>query len=131
MSITQKEPHPQKKLNVVYLRVQSWGNYFFLIFVNDLQHITKFLHPIMFPEDTNIFYSNSNINELFDNVNKELANNTDWCFANKLSVNTNIFFFFHKQTDRNNVPRKLPDLKFNNIILKRVRELKFIGLTKI
>ena len=29
--------------------------------------------------------------------------------------------------DRNNTPLKLPDLKYNNIILKRVTELKFLG----
>ena len=57
----------------------------------------------MFADDTNLFYSNSNINELFENVNKELANATDWCFANKLSINTNInTIFFYKQTDRSN-----------------------------
>ena len=28
----------------------------------------------------------------------------------------------------NNIPLKLPYLKFNNIILKRVTELKFLGV---
>ena len=28
----------------------------------------------------------------------------------------------------NNIPLKLPDLKFNNIILKRVTELKLLGV---
>ena len=28
----------------------------------------------------------------------------------------------------NIIPLKLPDLKFNNIILKRVTELKFLGV---
>ena len=30
--------------------------------------------------------------------------------------------------DRNNIPLELPDLKFNNIILKRVTELKFLSV---
>ena len=42
----------------------------------------------MFAVDTYIFYLNSNINELFENVNKELANVTNWCVSNKLSINT-------------------------------------------
>ena len=103
------------------------------IFVNDLQHVTKFVYPIMFPDDTNLFYLNSNINELFVNVNKELANVTHWCFANKLTINTSRtkYIFFLKQTNWNNVPLKLPDLtlKFNNITLKAVIELKFLGVT--
>ena len=79
----------------------------------------------MFADDINLFYSNSNINELFGNVNTVLANITDWCFANKWLINANktIYIFFHKRTDRNNVPIKLPDLKVHSIIPKRVTEL--------
>ena len=43
--------------------------------INDLQHATKFLSPIIFAEDTNIFYSNSNINDLFEIGHEELGNN--------------------------------------------------------
>ena len=86
MYVTQKEPYLQKKLNVVSFRVQSWVRQFFFIFVNDLQYVTKYLDPIMFEDDTNLFYSNNSISELFENVNKELANVTDWCFANKRSI---------------------------------------------
>ena len=64
------------------------GPLFSLIFVNDLQHVIKFLNPILFAVDTNIFYSNSNIKELFENVNKEVADVTNWCVTNKLSNNT-------------------------------------------
>ena len=46
--------------------------------VDDLQYITKFVIPIMFAEDTNVFSSNSNLNELFENVNKEVANDFEW-----------------------------------------------------
>ena len=42
----------------------------------------------MFAENTNILYSNKNIKEMFENVNKELANVTNCCVANKLSINT-------------------------------------------
>ena len=59
-----------------------------LIFVDDFQHETNFLNSIMFAVETNIFYSNRNIKELFEKVNKELANVTNWCVTNKLSINT-------------------------------------------
>ena len=51
----------------------------------------------MLGDDTNLFYSNSNINELFENVNKELVNS--WCLANKESINTSktkCIFFINK-----------------------------------
>ena len=41
----------------------------------------------MFAVDTNIFYSNCNRKELLENVNKDLANVTNWCVTNKLSIN--------------------------------------------
>ena len=101
-----------------------------MIFVNDLQHVRKFLDPIIFAEDTNVFYSNSHINDLFENAKKELANFTDWCFANKLSVDTSktkIFFFINKRIGI--IYSKITSLKFDNIILgKEVTESKILGL---
>ena len=40
-----------------------------LIFVDDFQNVTNFLNSIMFAVETNIFYPNSLIKELFENVN--------------------------------------------------------------
>ena len=59
----------------------------FLIFVDDFQHVANLLNLIMFAVETNVFYPNSIIKELFENVNKELANVTNWCVTNKLSIN--------------------------------------------
>ena len=59
-----------------------------LIFANDFQHVTNFLNSIMFAVETNIFYPNSIIKKLFENVNNKLAKVTNWCVVNKLSINT-------------------------------------------
>ena len=83
----------------------------------------------MFAVETKIFYSNRNIKGLFEKVNKELANVTNWCVTNKLSINANkANKQTNKQTPWKNIPLKLPDLKFNNIILKRVTKLKFLDV---
>ena len=66
----------------------SKGALLSLIFVDDFQHVTDFLNSIMLAVETNVFYSNRNITELFEKVNKELANVTNWCFMNKPSINT-------------------------------------------
>ena len=63
------------------------GPLLFLIFVNDLNQATSILNPIMFADDTNLFYSNKNIDILFEIVNKELVNINNWFIANKLSLN--------------------------------------------
>ena len=48
------------------------GSLLFLIYVNDLNKSSTKLQPIMFADDTNLFYSHKNINVLFNTVNKEL-----------------------------------------------------------
>lgn len=62
------------------------GSTTFFEFINDLQHVAIFLDPIMFVNDSNLFYSNSNIKKLFVSINKEQVNFIDWCFDNKLSI---------------------------------------------
>ena len=51
----------------------------FLIFANDIHKVTKYLDPIMFAHDTNLFYSRKNIKTLFRIVNSELKLVND-CF---------------------------------------------------
>ena len=63
------------------------GPLLFLIFVNDLHKVTKYLDPIMFADDTNLFYSHKNIKTLFQIVNSELKLVNEWFLANKLSLN--------------------------------------------
>ena len=61
------------------------GPLIFLIFVNDLKNPIKLINPIMFADDTNLFYTNKNIKVLFETVNKELHYVDEWFIANKLS----------------------------------------------
>ena len=46
----------------------------------------KYLDPIMFADDTNLFYSHKNIKTIFQIVNSELLVN-EWFLGNKLSLN--------------------------------------------
>ena len=62
------------------------GSTTFFEFINDLQHVAIFLDPRMPVDDSNLFYSNSNIKKLFVSINKEQVNFIDWCFDNKLSI---------------------------------------------
>ena len=106
------------------------GPLLFLIFVNDLQKSTKFLDPIMFADDTNLFYSHKYINTLFKIANEELNEINEWFRANKLSINAGktIYIFFHKQHDSKKVPQKLPILILNNTTLETVNSIKFLGV---
>ena len=48
------------------------GPLLLLIFVNDLHKVTKYLDPIMFADNKNLFHSQKNITTLFQIVNSEL-----------------------------------------------------------
>ena len=54
----------------------------------------------MFTDDTNLFFSHSDINILFGKMNKELANVSNWFNANKLSLNVKKtkYSFFQKSS---------------------------------
>ena len=45
----------------------------FLIYANDLNRGSGILDPIMFADDTNLFYSHKDIKTLFHTVNRELV----------------------------------------------------------
>ena len=62
------------------------GPSLFFIYVNDLKDASKRLDCIMFPDDTNFFYSHKNIKGLFYIVNSELEKISQWFKANKLSI---------------------------------------------
>ena len=52
-------------------RVNSWVITLF-VYVNDLNKASDVLDPVMFADDTNLFYSYQNIKALFGTVNCEL-----------------------------------------------------------
>ena len=78
------------------------GPLLFLLYVNHLHHASKVLNPIMFTDDPNLFFSHSDINILFEKMNKELTNVSNWFNANKLSLNVKKtkYSFFHKSSKK-------------------------------
>ena len=105
------------------------GPLFFLIFVNDLNNsTTKVLDPVLFADDTKC--SDNNMRALFETANQELSQINDWFLANKLSLNVEKtkYMLFHKLTDQENIPLKLPLLKLNRKIIEREYSFKFLGV---
>ena len=106
------------------------GPLLFLIYVNDLPNATNILDPIMFADDTNLFYSHHDIKTLFSTVNEELEKLGDWFTANRLSLNIKKtkYTFFHKNSVKDNIPLKLPDLHISNKSIERKSSIKFLGV---
>ncbi|XP_057302725.1 uncharacterized protein LOC130636892 [Hydractinia symbiolongicarpus] len=80
------------------------GPLLFLIYINNLLNSFKMLRFILFADDTNLFYSHTNIVDLFKTANQELAHINEWFKANKLSLNISktkyVLFYNRYKTDK-------------------------------
>ena len=106
------------------------GPLMFLVYVNDLPNPSRLLDPIMFADDTNLFFNHKDIKHLFTVVNNELVNIKDWFTANKLSlyVEKTKYSFFHKPSKKDDIPLCLPKLIINNYKIQRKESIKFLGV---
>ena len=82
------------------------GPLLFLLYINDLQNISKVLNFYLLADATNIYYESNSLNELEKTVDKELSKLYLWLNVNRLSLNidkTNfkIFHPFNKPSKQN------------------------------
>ena len=106
------------------------GPLLFLLYVNDLYKASNLIKPIMFADDTNLFYSARCIKQLFSTMNHELTYFQTWFNANKLSLNVTKtkYSFFHPLSRADQIPLRLPELKINNVRIERETTTKFLGV---
>ena len=62
------------------------GPLLFLLYINDLPNATDFFTSL-FADDTGLFKSSNNLEDLFKSANDELDKAADWFNANKLTLN--------------------------------------------
>ena len=89
------------------------GPLLFLLYINDLPNASPVVDPLMYADDTNLFYFNNDIGTLFSTVNIDSEKISEWFKGNELSLNikkTN-YTLFHKNSTKDDLPLKLPDLK--------------------
>ncbi|XP_065662820.1 uncharacterized protein LOC136085441 [Hydra vulgaris] len=106
------------------------GPLLFLIYINDLCNASLKLNSVMFADDTNLFLTNSDIKNLYADMNIELIKANNWFRANKLSLNSEKtkYILFHKKTQEENLPLKLPDLILNDNLIKKQASIRFLGV---
>ena len=106
------------------------GPLLFLVYVNDLPNASRLLDPIMFADDTNLFFNHKDIKHLFTILSNELVNIKDWFTANKLSLNVEKtkYSYFHKPSKKDDIPLRLPKLIINNYEIQREESIKFLGV---
>ena len=105
------------------------GPLLFLIYINNLHEASNILDSIMFVDDTNLFCSHQNINDLVSTVNSELEC-INQCFkASKLSLNIEKTkcTLFHKKSAKNEISG-IPDLKIGSKNIEETSSIKFLGV---
>ena len=106
------------------------GPLLFLVYVNDLPNASRLLDPVIFADDTSLFFKKKEIEYLFTVVNNMLVNIKDWFSANKLSSNVGKtkYSFFHKPSKKDDVPLRLPKFIINNCEIQRKESIKCLGV---
>ena len=106
------------------------GPSLFLLYINDLQFPTDILDPSMFADDTNLFYSNKDINTVFLKVNDELQKINEWFICNKLSLdvkkNKKKQILAFPQTYQKRYSTSLTKTEYCEIA--RTESIKFLGV---
>ena len=62
------------------------GPLLFILYINDLYHVAKSTHVILFADDTNLFSSHEKLYKMEKELNDELLLINNWFKANNLSV---------------------------------------------
>ena len=106
------------------------GPLLFLLYVNDLHHASKVLNLSIFAEDTNLIFSHSDINILFEKLNKQLTNESNWFNANKLLLNIKMtkYSFFYKSSKKITFGCSFRIWFIKGFTVESESSLKFLGV---
>ena len=96
------------------------------LYINDICNVSEIVKFILFAEDTNVFYSDHDINNSCTTMSNELDKLHAWITVNKLSLNiskTNHTLFGRR--------RCIPDavsITMDKSLISRVKVTKFLGV---
>ena len=107
--------------------IHSWTPVVFL-YINDLPNTSKLLSFHFFADDTNIYCSSENLNDLELILNQELNTVAEWMKSNRLALSilkTNCVLFHFKRLK----PYKSLNLKIDGVNIHEVSTVKYLGVT--
>ena len=86
-------------------------------YINDLPNTSKLLKFHLFADDTNIYFSRKNLNDLELILNQELHAVAEWMKSNRLALilKTNNFVLIHSKTLK---PYKSLNLKIDGVSIQ-------------
>ena len=96
-----------------------------ILYINDICNVSEIVKFILFADDTNVFYSDHDINNLCTTMSNELDNLHAWFTVNKLSLNisnTNYVLFGRRRCIADNV------ITMGKSPISSVKVTKFFGV---
>ena len=107
------------------------GPLFFILYINDIQFVDNPNNIRLFADDTGIFLSHKNLNELIENSKYILKRLSLWFKDNRLTINHKKTYFSIFHSNKRNVPNELTSIEVDEIGLKinRSQSVKYIGIT--
>ena len=103
------------------------GPLLFLLFINDLPKCLKHTSSNIYADDTAIYTCGNNLNEVRDQLQRDIENISRWFAENKLTVNSTKSYCMLITSNRNLLDQNL-DIRVNNTIIEQVRATKYLGL---
>ena len=103
------------------------GPLLFIIYMNDICNVSKFLYTILYADDTCVLLNGKDLNNLIQSMNTELDLLSTWLKSNKLFLNTHKTFFqlFHRARIKTN---NSVNIIVDKCVLNKVTSIKYLGV---
>ena len=103
------------------------GPLLFLLYINDLCNVSKKIFSLLFADDSNMFVSGKDPDDLIRTMNEEMVKVVDWLQINRLSLNLKKthFILFHRKRARVSLSA---GVIINNVKIDMVEKTKFLGV---
>ena len=105
------------------------GPLLFLIYINDIVNSSDLFRFSLFADDTVATLSGKNLQTLVSSVNREISNISLWFKVNKLSLNLSKTNYIIFRTRKRRVSTNLPEISIDDVIIRKVENVKFLGVT--
>ena len=103
------------------------GPLLFLLYINDLANVSDVIFSMFFADDSNMFLSGKNPDDLIKVMNTEITKVIDWLRINKLSLNLKKTHFTVFRKSRRRIELK-EDLIIDNEKIDLVNHTRFLGV---
>jgi hypothetical protein len=102
------------------------GPLFFLIFINDMAFFMKNMNCDLFADDTTLYKSGDDLNELIGTFKRNVALLQDWCLFNRLDINWSKTFATFVTNKRIKLPSKID---IDQKCIKVVSTFELLGIS--